>query len=146
MIDLTEDQEQSFETIPAGNYMIRCTGAEVKDTKKGDGSYLQLELTLIEGEYEGRKVWGRFNLSNPNEEAAKIGRGQLKAFLVKSGWKDPNKVPDVNQLCGLECVAGVTIRKDSQYGDQNDVRYFKTKEESEAQGTTEFAPPEQTFE
>ncbi len=33
----------SFDPIPAGTYQVMITGAEVKNTKAGGGSYLSLE-------------------------------------------------------------------------------------------------------
>lgn len=145
LIDLTNDQEQSFEVLPAGKYLVRCTEAKVEDTKSGTGQFITCQLQVLEGPHESRKLFTRFNIKNDSEQAQKIGRGQLKGFLTKSGFKDPNKLEDVNHLCGLEAVAHVAVRTSSEYGDQNDIKYFKTKAESEKAGDKSFAPTEETF-
>ena len=146
MLDLTNATEQTFEVLPAGMYLVRCTVAKIKPTKSGDGEYIEVELTVSEGEAEGRKLFHRFNINNPNAKAQEIGLGQLKSYLTKSGHADPNKLETVGQLEGLQCVAQVVIRNDPGYGPQNDIKYFKSVEESEKQaGTTGFAPTQGGF-
>ena len=74
-----------FEPIPAGKYVAVITASEMKETKNKDGHYLELVFQIIEGEYKGRKLWGRLNLDNANPTAVQIARGQLRfAFLPGS--------------------------------------------------------------
>jgi hypothetical protein len=68
----------SFEAIPAGKYLAAITDSEMKPTKNGSGSYLQLTFTILEGEYKGRVVWARLNLVNPNQTAVKIAQGSTR--------------------------------------------------------------------
>ena len=62
----------SFEPIPADKYLAAITESEMKPTKNGRGSYLQLTFTILEGEYKDRIMWARLNLNNPNATAVKI--------------------------------------------------------------------------
>ena len=64
----------SFDPIPAGKYLAAITESEMKPTKKGSGSFLQLTFTVLDGEYKGRLLWCRLNLNNPNATAVKIAR------------------------------------------------------------------------
>ena len=68
----------SFDPLPAGKYLAAVTASEMKPTKKGDGSYLEVELTILEGEYKDRKVWDRLCLNNPNATAVKGNEVKLK--------------------------------------------------------------------
>ena len=66
-----------FEPLPAGKYLAAITASEMKITKKGDGSYLQLGFTVLDGDCKGRKVWDRLCINHPNDLTQKIARGNL---------------------------------------------------------------------
>ena len=74
------DPATDFEAIPAGKYAAVITNSEMKPTKSNNGSFLELEFEVIEGEFKGRKVWGRLNLDNPNQTAVKIARSELSSI------------------------------------------------------------------
>ena len=46
----TVEPADDLEPIPAGKYVAVITDSEMKPTKSGIGSYLQLTFTIIEGE------------------------------------------------------------------------------------------------
>ncbi len=71
------EPSSDFEPIPAGKYQAVITDSEMKQTKSGTGSYLQLSFQIIEGPYQNRLLWARLNLDNPNETARKIAQGEL---------------------------------------------------------------------
>lgn len=144
MIDLTNDEAStSPELVPAGTYPVRATTGIVKPTKDGSGTYLETELIITGGDWEGRKVWHRFNLTNRNETATKIGRGQLKAFLTAANHADPNHLAEAQHIVGLQCLAKVTVKTDATYGDKNEVKGFTPFAEGDSTTTaktgTEFA-------
>ena len=66
-----------FETIPAGRYQAMIVESEMKPTKSGSGSYLQLTFQIVEGPYKGRFLWSRLNLNNANGTAVQIARSEL---------------------------------------------------------------------
>jgi len=72
--------QEAFQPLPAGWYPAQITGSEVKATKDGHGSYLALELTILGGQYNNRKVFDRLNLHNANETAVEIARKTLSAI------------------------------------------------------------------
>lgn len=65
---------KSFDAIPAGTYEAVIAESEMKPTKSGTGSYLELTIEIISGDYQGRRVWARLNLANPNVKAVEIAR------------------------------------------------------------------------
>ncbi len=88
---------RDFALLPVGAYNVEITGAEVKDTKKGDGQYLETELTVADGEHASRKVWARLNLVSPNPEAERIGRSELAALCLAVGIA---KIKEAEELFG----------------------------------------------
>ena len=64
----TQVQPQaSFDPIPAGKYICQIVESEIKSTKAGTGQQLVLTWEVLDGEFKGRKVWDRLNISNPNK-------------------------------------------------------------------------------
>ncbi|MCA9028408.1 MAG: DUF669 domain-containing protein, partial [Planctomycetaceae bacterium] len=104
----TVEPNDSFDPIPNGDYLCIITTSEMKPTKAGDGAYLELELQVLEGPYQGRKLWDRLNLNNANETTVKIARGTLSAICRAVGVLQPT---DSCELHDLPLVAKVACRK-----------------------------------
>jgi hypothetical protein len=88
----------SFEPLPAGKYIAAITASEIKPTKKGDGSYLQLEFTVLEGDCRGRKVWDRLCINHPTELTQKIARGNLSAICRAVGVMQPRDSVELHNI------------------------------------------------
>jgi len=104
----TVEPNDSFDPIPNGDYLCIITTSEMKPTKAGDGAYLELELQVIEGPYQGRKLWDRLNLNNANETTVKIAKGTLSSICRAVGVLQPT---DSCELHDLPLVAKVACRK-----------------------------------
>ena len=76
----------SLDPIPAGKYQAVITDSELKMTKSGTGSYLELTFEITDGEFEKRKLWARLNIRNSNQKAVEIAvktsETALKAILA----------------------------------------------------------------
>jgi len=115
-------EEQSYELIPNGQYMMHLASAEMKKTKRGDGAYLSACFEITKGSMAGRKVWNNFNVANPNPEAERIGREQLKRLAVAVG--KPN-ASDTDQLIEIDFVGTIAVEKGGAgYPDKNIVKGF----------------------
>jgi Protein of unknown function (DUF669) len=79
------DPKSDFDPIPAGKYLAIITESEVKPTKAGTGSYLQLKFQILEGEFKDRLVWARLNLENPNPKAVQIAEAELSTLCRAIG-------------------------------------------------------------
>jgi hypothetical protein len=108
--------QTAFDPLPPGNYVAVITESEEKATKAGTGSYLQLTFEVVEGQYQGRKVWARLNLNNPNDQAVAIARAELSAICHAVNvidLKDTTQLHDLPmaiRLCGVTAVpAGCVI-------------------------------------
>ena len=94
----TVEPMDSFDPIPAGEYLCVITASEEKPTKAGNGSYLQLEFEVIDGPYKGRKLWERLNLNNPNETTVKIARATLSAICRSINVMEPQDSCEMHDL------------------------------------------------
>lgn len=84
--DSTQVQPQEpFAVIPAGKYKIQAIASEIRPTKDGNGQYLWFEHEILDGEYQGRKLWERLNLWNSNQQAVEIAQRTLSAMCHATG-------------------------------------------------------------
>lgn len=112
----------NFEPLPDGWYQATITSAELKKTKAGTGEYIEIRYDILGPTHQGRVVFGKLNIANPNQRAEEIGRQQLRELMVAIGL---NSVSDTNQLIGGSLSIKLDVKSDEQYGDKNEVRGFK---------------------
>jgi len=125
------DPATTFEAIPAGKYIAAITDSETKPTKSGNGSYLQLAFTILDGEYKNRILWARLNLQNPNQTAVNIARSELSAICRAVGVMAPN---DSVELHNLPLQITVKVKKRDDTGDlTNEIKGYATKESAQGQ-------------
>lgn len=134
----------SYDPIPAGWYTAEINGADLKDTKAGDGQYIAIRFDITGPSHEGRVVFGNLNIRNPNPKAEEIGRRQLGDLLRAIGLA---QVSDTDQLLGGALQVKLGISRSEEYGDRNEVKGFKAlagsaapKPLSAPQPTTRAAP------
>ncbi len=137
--------ERPFELLPAGWYSATITGAEVRATKTGTGSYLRVEFTVADP--AGRKVWSNYNVRNANSAAETIGRQQLAELLRAVGKP---KLGDTDELLGSPVSIKVKVREAANgYDASNEVAGSKSLDGAAppapaakaAQGPAKAAPP-----
>ena len=123
-IDFTDVQGQmAFEPIPAGKYKVT-----VSDYKQGEASAaaknpgaptISWQLTVAEGEYEGRTIW-------ENMTIVENSLWRLKAFLTACGFDVSGEIDfDPDEVLNSELVARVAIqkgRKNPETGEEYDPR------------------------
>lgn len=118
-----EETLPSFDPVPAGWHRGIITGEIIKDTKKGDGAYLELTVELMDAPVTGRKLWVRLTVANPNQKAVEIGKAQMSA-LAKACGIDPAKLQDSSQF--LNCVADYFVTHREYNGEKREeVKKFR---------------------
>ena len=127
--DQLPQSESNFDPLPAGWYTASIAGAELKDTKAGNGQYIAVRYDITGPSHEGRVVFGNLNIRNPNPKAEEIGHQQLGELMRAIGL---SKVEDTDQLIGGQLSIKLKIRKSEEYGDSNDVSGFKAVAGSKA--------------
>jgi hypothetical protein len=118
------DTTDTYTPIPAGDYLVAVKKVEMKPTKSGTGTMLQMTLAVIEGEHKNRVVFERLNVVNENVTAQEIAQRRVAQYSLFSG-KHP--ISDAADL--VNCVFAVTVgvRTDptGQYAPSNEVRSVK---------------------
>jgi len=108
----TTEASESFrgkqEAIPNGKYQAVATSAVRKHTKSGNGWFWELTFAVAEGQYEGKTVLLRCNMVNASEEAAAIGRSQMRRYLDCINNLDPK---DESDLCNRVVLITVECEK-----------------------------------
>ena len=126
----------AFEPVPAGKYIAAITASEMKPTKKADGSYLELEFTILEGDCQGRKVWDRLCITHPNQQTVKIARGNLSAICRAVGVMQPKDSVELHNL-PLEITVKLKKRTDNDEL-ANEIKGYEPK--NSAEETPQQAP------
>lgn len=84
-----------LEAIPAAFYNVAVTDGEIVPTKDGSGERLTLELTVLDGDFKGRKIFDGLNIKNKNPQAQEIAWQQLSAICHATGVL---RLTDVQEL------------------------------------------------
>ena len=121
----TVEPATEFEAIPAGKYLAAITSSEMKRTKANDGSFLELTMEVIEGEFKGRRLWARLNLDNRNQTAVRIARAELSSICRAVGVMAPKDSCELHNIPIL-----VTVKqKAGQDGElRNEIKAFAKRE------------------
>ncbi len=129
-----------FEPIPAGKYLAVITGSEIKPTKSGNGSYLELCFQVLDGPYKNRLLWSRLNLDNPNRQAVEISRAQLSAICRATGVMTPR---DSVELHGIPLLVTVRCKRRDDGEVFNELTRFAKREAAtgQPQQETSSTPP-----
>lgn len=100
----------SREPLPRGMYQVIVIASDIKPTQAGTGEYIELTLQVVDGEYAGRRVWDRLNVSNPNKTAEDIAKRQLQELCLAAGVTN---LTDTEQLHDVPVLAEIDLdRKD----------------------------------
>ena len=124
--EFMDDDIPQIRPIESGNYdcLVMATSwedyAKIPDTK-----YLLVELKIVQsGPGEGQKIYCRFNLYHPSQQAKKFSWALLKQLAMACGQKpesgsiDPDKFDGEKVRCNIKCSEHV------DYGTQLDVKKF----------------------
>jgi len=116
------EPQTSYEPMPADWYKCVITQTEEKPTKKQTGSYLQLDIEVIEGEFAGRKVFDRLNLNNPNSVAVEIAQRALSSICRAIDVPNPK---NSSELLDKPLMVKVAVKPaDGEYSASNEVKGY----------------------
>ena len=115
--------DNNYDPVPEGWYNARIVSAEIKATKSGTGQYINIRYDIIGPSHQGRQVFGTLNIKNDSAKAEEIGRQQLGSLMRAIGLA---RVTDTDQLINGELQIKLSIKRDEQYGDKNEIKAFKS--------------------
>lgn len=115
--------------VPAGWYNVMADQSSMEATNDGNGAYLEVRYTILDGQYKGRKLFSRFNVRNNSAKAVEIAYRQLSALCHAV---QVYEMQDSQQLHGIPLKLKVSLRearRDEQTGKQyeasNEVKAWK---------------------
>ena len=111
-----------FTPVPVGDYKAVITESEVKETKAGDGQYLNLRIEIIEGEYQGRIIFVILNLWNPNPKAVEIANRELATIVAavnKPGAQNSEELHNIPMTIKVGIQPG-----SGEYGPSNRIKNY----------------------
>lgn len=103
-----EISPRSFGPLPDGDYEMMIIKSAMKETKAGNGSYLELEMQIIGGAFSGRRHWERLNLDNPSHKTVQIAQEQLAKLCMAVGL---DEVENSDELHDKAFIATLAIDK-----------------------------------
>lgn len=112
-----------FDLIPAGDYMAQVTEGEVVRKDSGD-AMMKLVFEIMDGKFEGRKLYENLNIRHSNPTAQKIALETLTELWrdALGGVGNPGSV-EAMKWKALVIRVGISKRKDT--GDmQNRIKRF----------------------
>lgn len=120
-----------FEVIPPGEYPVIIDKADGRPTKNGNGFGVNLEMSILDGQYKYRKLFMFINLSSHSQKAEEIGQKEFSALGRAIGL---SAITNTNQIVQQTVIAHVKVKEN-----QNRIRTFS----SIAQQAPGYQPPQQ---
>ena len=131
-------------TIRPGGFNDPAQGWTGGYAKRGASGavYLDVEYTVLEGQYAKRKIWSMIGLYSPKgPDWGNMGRGFMRGMLNSSrGLSDKDNSPEAQNarrissfadIDGIEFVARIDVGTDSNGQDKNDIRQALTRDHKE---------------
>lgn len=130
MYDPTAEAQQDFGALPTGEYLAEIIDSVLKDTKSGNGKYLELTYEVLDGPMRNRKVWCRINLVNANAQAQEIGNRQFRSIREATGVLDVTDSVQLHNkphIIRVEMIKAGTVQKNgtTTTRDGNDIKSWK---------------------
>lgn len=133
--------QKRYSLLEPGIYLMIITQSELKQTAKGDGSYLKMTMQVCDGTAK-TCIFPTFNISNPNQQCVEIGRKQLAGLCKALGLTTPD-LKNPKTFEGHKILAEVYIKKGkgdyqgTPNPDTNQISAYQNKDAKSNQLTAE---------
>lgn len=112
-------EADDFSPIPPGWYDAEIVDIEERDTRAGDGCYLNVRFDVTGPTNAGRVIFEMYTMENPSPKAVRAGHAKFRQLHEACGLPH---ITDTDQLVGRSCAIKVKIERNEQYGDKNRVQ------------------------
>jgi hypothetical protein len=112
--------EDSPDLIEPGDYTAEIIEAENAAPRSGDGHMLKVTWAIVEGEYEGRRVWQTLCYDHSSQTTKDIAQKMLKRICVALDigvLRDPEAL----KFKPANIKVGIERDKTGQYDDKNKI-------------------------
>ena len=113
--------DNDYSPILDGEYAAQIIKSEMKDTKAGTGQYLELRVQILEPPYNGRIVFDRLNLINPNQVAVSIANRTLADICTALGITE---IEDSEELHNQELTVRIATEERDGYPPSNVIKKY----------------------
>jgi len=117
----------SHDSVPSGTYEAVITGSEIKPTRAGTGTGINLTFEILSEGAKGRKVWEWINYQHPNQEAQRIGQETLAKVCKAVGISQLN---ETEQLHNIPLM--ITVGIDKNDATRNVIKGYAPKQAAQA--------------
>ena len=119
---VSEEVHSDLGALEDGDYLCHIVESDEKISNAGN-KYLNLKLQVLEGEYKNRYLWDIINLWHPKDNVRDIANQTMAAICRATGVLKPQTS---EELHFKPLKVSVLLEIDSQYGEQNRVKRYKT--------------------
>lgn len=131
-----DDLKDDFAPIPDGTYDVEVIDTEVKSKAETGAVFISTALRVIDGEYEGRRIFTNITVQSSNPKALNMGRKLLGTLCNAIGMPVGFELQNTNDLHNVPVKAVIyTQEANNGYPARNGVRSFKKIDDATA------APP-----
>ena len=89
-----QDGGASYKTPDEGFYKMLCDQVDWTMNRNQDGHYLDCRFVILEGEFQGSKIFYKYNLDNKSEVARNIAAGELSSLCLAIGLNGEFNEPE----------------------------------------------------
>lgn len=108
--------------IPAGQYHVQIIGSEIRDIQSGEGKYLRLDLKIMDGAYENKRLFDAVILKHKNSEIFDMSMRKLSEICQAAGLICAE---DSEQLHNHSMIADIEVQQDAEhFGLTNKVLHY----------------------
>ena len=138
------EPRMGFDPIPSGWYKAMITEADLKPTRAGTGSFLNIQFSVLEGQFQNMKVFARLNIDNPNAQAKEIAFRELSTICHAIGiqvLQDSEELKNKPMFIRVKKRTGQkNAETGEEYDDSNDIKSYKNINDTTVLTGTTAAP------
>jgi hypothetical protein len=119
---------REYDVVPKGWYRAHIIAAAMKDAKKAGNKFAELEFSVLDPEFKGRRVWTRLSIVNSTAEAQDIALRDLSAICHATGVL---KMQFLDQLMHKPLMIYVIVEPaKGEYKEKNEIKGYKGAEQN----------------
>lgn len=127
----------SYQTLPAGSYLVEIDRQEEKTYANASGTRLVMSYTVLDGPYKGATILDSLNLNHPSDAARQMAQRRLKAIVDAVGLPT---IMDTVELNKKPFVVRLEVTKDNQGNERNNVAEYSKATATAPIGTPSAVP------
>lgn len=115
------NMDSSYEPLPDGEYTAIIETSNIANNKSNTGEVLTLGLSIVDGNFKGRKLFDRLNIKHEKENVQEIAHKILARVVESCGLV---KISDTSELHNKPLTIRVSIENNPTYGKQNRIKGY----------------------